>query len=82
MVLDVSEQQASTITEMLEGKKNSGQLFYGINKSKRAIMTCLVFSEHQNHAHFVDGSDGGYALAAKMLKSQMFNNDQKMASLP
>ncbi len=81
MILDVSEHQASTITEMLEGKKNSGQLLYGTNKSKKAIMTCLVFSNQQNHAHFVDGSDGGYALAAKMLKSQILNNDQNMAYL-
>jgi hypothetical protein len=81
MVLDLSEQEADAITAMLEGKKKSGQLLYGINKSKRAIMTCLVFSDHQNHAHFVDGSDGGYALAAKMLKSQMLNNDQNMAPL-
>jgi hypothetical protein len=70
MVLDVSAQQANQITAILESSKKAGQIIYGLNKSKKAIMTCLVFSNHQNHAHFVDGSDGGYALAAKMLKSQ------------
>jgi hypothetical protein len=81
MVLDLSENQTNMITSMLETRRKLGQLIYGTNKSKKAIMTCLVFSNQQNHAHFVDGSDGGYALAAKMLKSQMLNNDQNMAPL-
>jgi hypothetical protein len=33
-------------------------------------MTCLVFSR-ENHVHFIDGGDGGYALAAKELKSRI-----------
>lgn len=70
MVLDVSNSEANKLTEILKIKKKSGQIIYGFSKSKTAIMTCLVFSDHQNHAHFIDGSDGGYALAAKMLKSQ------------
>lgn len=71
MVLDVSIDQADLIEKSLEAEKKSGRIAYGISKSKKAIMTCLVFSDHQNHAHFVDGSDGGYAIAAKMLKSQI-----------
>jgi hypothetical protein len=35
-------------------------------------MTCLVFSlEESRHVHFVDGADGGYALAALQLKAQL-----------
>jgi hypothetical protein len=30
-----------------------------------------VFSYNGNHVHFVDGSDGGYALAARSLKVQL-----------
>jgi hypothetical protein len=35
-------------------------------------MTCLVFSlEQSRHMHFIDGADGGYALAALQLKAQL-----------
>ena len=35
-------------------------------------MTCFVKSTTQNqHIHFIDGGDGGYAAAAKQLKKQM-----------
>ena len=35
-------------------------------------MTCYVpsFSDGK-HVHFIDGGDGGYAIAAKQLKQQM-----------
>ena len=36
------------------------------------MMTCLVFSlEESRHVHFIDGADGGYALAAVQLKAQL-----------
>jgi Protein of unknown function (DUF3095) len=36
------------------------------------MMTCLVFSlEQSRHVHFIDGADGGYALAALQLKAQL-----------
>jgi hypothetical protein len=37
----------------------------------QALLTCIVFSYNGNHVHFVDGSDGGYALAARSLKAQL-----------
>ena len=32
------------------------------------ITSALLF---HNHIHFIDGGDGGYAIAAKQLKGQM-----------
>jgi len=32
------------------------------------LMTCLVFERHGRQVHFIDGADGGYAIAAKKLK--------------
>ncbi|MEP0899817.1 DUF3095 family protein [Nodosilinea sp. FACHB-13] len=37
----------------------------------RALMTCLVFERSGREVHFVDGADGGYALAAKPLKEKL-----------
>ena len=35
-------------------------------------MTCLLFSlEDSEHVHFIDGSDGGFAMAAVGLKEQL-----------
>jgi hypothetical protein len=34
-------------------------------------MTCLVFERGGQQVHFVDGADGGYALAAKDMKQRM-----------
>ena len=39
--------------------------------SETALMTCLVTSTVDSlHVHFVDGGDGGYTSAAKVLKAQ------------
>ena len=39
--------------------------------SREALITCLVESHAGRHLHFVDGSEGGYALAARQLKAQL-----------
>jgi hypothetical protein len=44
---------------------------YGVHVSRHALMTCLVFDRFGKQVHFVDGANGGYALAAKQLKQQL-----------
>jgi hypothetical protein len=34
-------------------------------------MTCFLKDLRTRHVHFIDGSDGGYALAARELKEQL-----------
>lgn len=72
MVLDCSDGQCSRIKAMLDEYHASGAIAYGIHKTSAAQMTCYVESlSDQGHFHFVDGNDGGYALAARMLKQQL-----------
>ncbi len=37
---------------------------------REALLTCSVFSCNGSQVHFVDGSDGGYAMAARGFKAQ------------
>jgi hypothetical protein len=71
MVMDGSEAQYRNLRDYLEGQHREGRLVYGMHKSREALLTCIVFSYNGNHVHFVDGSDGGYALAARGLKAQL-----------
>jgi hypothetical protein len=71
MVLDGSEAQYRALREYLEGQRVAGRIVYGTHRSREALLTCIVFSYNGNHVHFVDGSDGGYAIAARELKEQL-----------
>lgn len=70
MVRDCSREQKESVLKYLEEQRRAGRLYYGAHFSNEALMTCLVF-QLDNHIHFVDGGGGGYALAAKQLKTQI-----------
>ena len=72
LVLDVTMDEAARIDMFLRAEHGAGQLFFGTHHSQAALMTCMVFSlEHNRHVHFVDGSEGGFTLAARLLKRQV-----------
>lgn len=71
MVIDGNDTQAAELEQYLQSQFLAGRLVYGMYKSRAALVTCLVQSYNGNHMHFVDGSDGGYALAARGLKLQL-----------
>lgn len=71
MVIDGSDAQAAQLQQFLEDQFRAGLLAYGMYKSREALVTCIVQSYNGNHMHFVDGSDGGYALAARELKRRL-----------
>jgi hypothetical protein len=81
MVMDGSDAQAEQLQRYLEAEYRAGRLVFGMHKSREALLTCIVQSYNGNHQHFVDGSDGGYAIAARELKRRMAEaNPNKFAA--
>lgn len=72
MVLDSSPDQTKRLENYLNSCHLAGKLAYGIHRSENALLTCMIFERQaSNHMHLVDGSDGGYALAALQMKRQI-----------
>ncbi|NEP55251.1 MAG: DUF3095 domain-containing protein, partial [Moorea sp. SIO3C2] len=74
MVIAGNGAQRKRLTDYLEKNYQQGKLVYGLHISDRALMTCLVFERHGRQVHFVDGADGGYAVAAKDMKDRLKGN--------
>lgn len=72
MVLDCSEAQEEAVRQRLEALRQQGRIHYGLHASEEALMTCMVTGLGDGqHVHLVDGSKGGYAVAARQLKAQV-----------
>ncbi|NBX66231.1 MAG: DUF3095 domain-containing protein [Proteobacteria bacterium] len=71
LVMDVAPAHRYALEDYLSNLHAQGLIFYGMHGAPTALMTCMVFDYTQNHFHFIDGSDGGYAMAAKQLKAQI-----------
>lgn len=72
LVIDCSEKQKNKIREYFESEQSAGSIYFGTHTSKNSLMTCYVNSiKPGDHIHFIDGDDGGYAMAAKEMKAQM-----------
>ena len=80
LIMDVTKDQQAALSSYLEGLVREGKVFYGIHAAPSALMTCIVFDYASQHFHFVDGADGGYALAAKQLKQQVKDAAQVKAA--
>jgi hypothetical protein len=70
MVLDCTPELAAEIEAYLKAAAADGVVRYGTHKQEAAMMTCFTPSPaNSNHVHFIDGADGGYALAAAVMKA-------------
>lgn len=70
MVIDITPTQLRQLGQILEALRKKGEIVYGLHTSDSALMTCLIINHQGKHVHFVDGADGGYAMAAVPLKLQ------------
>lgn len=71
MVVATTYKQSMLLEDYLKEQEKKKKLVYGLHKSDSSLMTCLIFERHGKHIHFVDGSNGGYAIAAKNLKGKI-----------
>ncbi len=71
VVISGSPEQCSEMQQYLQERHEEGKLAYGIHFSDSVMVTCMVFKYQSQHIHFVDGSEGGYIEASKMLKKQL-----------
>lgn len=69
MVLDLEPDRIAGLRAELDVLVAQGRIVYGTHESDEALITCMVGSYDGDHLHFVDGADGGYALAARPLKA-------------
>lgn len=71
MVINLDDNQITEMKNLLERLRGEGKIVYGYNISENAILTCVVERRNENNFYLVDGAEGGYALAAKMLKGML-----------
>jgi hypothetical protein len=72
LIIDCEQPQIAPLNAFLDGLYREGEIYYGVRVSDLSLITCYVRSTAPGeHIHFVDGGDGGYAMAAKQMKAQM-----------
>lgn len=68
MILDLTPEEVAALRGFLEEGRHAGRWIHGLHESDAALMTCFVRDFGGGHLHFLDGADGGYALAALEMK--------------
>jgi len=78
MVITSHKNESKKLENYFESLYQSKKIVYGIHRSDSSLMTCLIFERFGKHIHFVDGSNGGYAVASKGLKRRMEIESRKI----
>ena len=63
--------QRAILTTQLDRMEQANRITYGLFVSPESVMSCYVQDRVDKHIHFVDGSEGGYTMAARMLKDKL-----------
>ncbi len=64
-------EQRERLEAGLQELEGEGLITYGLAVSRESVMSCYVSDRTDKHIHFVDGADGGYTLAAGVLKRKL-----------
>lgn len=71
MVISGSKAQRGRLRKILGDYQRNGQVVFGIHAASSSLITCVVANYDKDHVHFLDSSDGGYAIAAQEMKQQL-----------
>jgi hypothetical protein len=71
VVLSCTEDEKVSLTNYLNQLEEEGSFRYGMHTSEAALVTCMIKEYSGMHFHFVDGDDGGYAMAAIDMASKI-----------
>jgi hypothetical protein len=63
--------QRKKLQGALNSLEHAGELCYGFHVSAESVMSCYVRDLDDAHIHFVDGAEGGYTNAAKLIKAKL-----------
>lgn len=70
-------EQIKKLSTTLDQMESEETLMYGLHITHSAIMSCYVEDRQTEHAHFVDGTEGGYTQAAEMLKLKLVEKNKR-----
>jgi hypothetical protein len=70
-VLSGTPEQREKLSGYLEDRFSKKECVYGIHTADSALITCLINNRSGDHYHFIDGADGGYAMAATAMKRRL-----------
>ncbi|KIO77891.1 hypothetical protein TH53_07135 [Pedobacter lusitanus] len=65
--------QRQKLENLLSQMESSGEIFFGLHSSNASVMSCYVRNMDDGHIHFVDGAEGGYTQASKILKRKLIH---------
>jgi len=71
LVISGTRDQRGKLENYLQEKYADKSIVYGIHVSAGSIFTCIVSDYNNRHVHFLDGANGGYAMAARKMKLQL-----------
>lgn len=70
-IFTAEQSKITLFTAYLDQLEKEKKIVYGIHITHASIMSCYVLDRKTKHSHFVDGTEGGYTSAARMLKSKL-----------
>ncbi len=65
-----TDEQIEALKSYLNTLELKQKVVYGLHITHSSIMSCYVVDRKHKHAHFIDGTEGGYTKAAEMLKAK------------
>lgn len=70
-VISGSREQRSQLLQNLDKLERDGKITFGYYSSSSSILSCYVTALDDYHIHFLDGENGGYTQASKVLKKKL-----------